>query len=243
MLDASFSVEGSSAITAHSVAYGATVDLVALSTEFRTIAWEIVSSSKSGVSTPTITLAGTPTGATASFPQVADPGDGLGRSWIVKCTQTDSQGNADVEYRIVGTANINGIVPICADEAAYRNATHGWCEVVNSILAQAVINTSDTIATYAADITLQLSDAGKYLRLTEATQAVTVPANATVAFSIGTLITGIGTASKISFTAAGGVTVNKPATVNLATREAYSAFALKKVATNEWDLTGDLEEA
>lgn len=131
-LSAEFSVEGSSVVQGHTVAYGATVDLVALSTEFRTIAWAIVGGSKSGTTTPTITLAGTPTGATASFPQVADPGDGLGRTWIVRCTQTDSQGNQDVRYRVVGTVNSQSRLPIAVGEETYRDAVYGWTEVINS---------------------------------------------------------------------------------------------------------------
>jgi hypothetical protein len=137
ILDANFSVEGSSAIQAHAVAYGATVDLAALSLSYQTITWEIVSSSKSGSAAPAITPGGTPVGATASFTQVSDPGDGLGRSWVIKCTQTDAQGNADVRYRVVGTANANGKLPICADEGAYRDATHGWSQEFNELLATA----------------------------------------------------------------------------------------------------------
>lgn len=134
-LSAEFSVNGSSAIQAHSVAYGATVSLAALSLSFRTIAWEISSSSKTGATAPTITLSGSPTGATASFTQVADPLDDFGRAWVVKCTQTDSQGNAQVSYRVVGTLNSQSRMPICADEGKYRDATHGWSQVINEALA------------------------------------------------------------------------------------------------------------
>lgn len=134
-LSAEFSVNGDATVSGHTVAYASTVSLAALSLSFRTIAWEITSSSKSGTITPTITLAGAPLGITASFPQVADPGDGLGRTWIVKCTQTDAEGNESVAYRVVGTLNTSNRLPICADEAAYRNATHGWTEVFNELLA------------------------------------------------------------------------------------------------------------
>src|SRR5690349_7039033 len=104
-LSAEFSVNGSSVVQAHSVAYGATVTLAALSLEFHGIDWEIVASSKSGLTAPTISLSGAPTGSTATFTQVADPGDGLGRSWGIKCTQRDQQGNTSVVYRVIGTAN------------------------------------------------------------------------------------------------------------------------------------------
>lgn len=134
-LSAEFSVNGDPDVQAHSVAYGATVSLAALSTEFRTIAWEIMSGSKSGETAPTIALSGAPTGVTASFAQVAAPVDGLGRAWVVKCTQTDSQGNASVAYRVVGTLNTAGRMPICADEGPWRDAVFGWSQEFNEVLA------------------------------------------------------------------------------------------------------------
>lgn len=133
-LSAEFSVNGNSAVQEHTVAYGASVSLAVLSLEFRTIAWSIVSSSKAGSVAPTISLGGTPTGSTATFNQVEDPLDGLGRAWVVRCLVTDSQGNTATAYRVIGTVNASGILPICADEQNYRDATHGWSQAVNEAL-------------------------------------------------------------------------------------------------------------
>ncbi|HTJ17845.1 MAG TPA: hypothetical protein VL494_13790 [Steroidobacteraceae bacterium] len=134
-LSAEFSVNSDPDVQEHIVAYGGSVALAALSQSFTTIAWEISSGSKSGATAPTITLSGAPLGVTASFTQVADPGDGLGRAWVVKCTQTDAAGATSVAYRVVGTRNVSSLLPICADEGNYRDSTHGWSQVINALLA------------------------------------------------------------------------------------------------------------
>lgn len=88
--------------------------------------------------------------------------------------------------------------------------------------------------------TYVLGDAGKYKRFTNAAGcAVTVPANASVAFAIGTELHGIGTQDQVEIIEDSGVTVNTAET--LFTAKAFAGFTLKKVATNEWDLIGYLE--
>jgi hypothetical protein len=144
-LSAEFSVEGDSTVQAHSVSFGQTVNLALLSlTGVRDIAWTIgdpdsdgstAGTSHASLVAPTITPAGAPTGATASFPMVADPGDGEGRSVTVKCKVTGQNGATAVAYRIVGVPNAAGIVPFCVDEALYRDATMGWTAEINTLLA------------------------------------------------------------------------------------------------------------
>lgn len=91
--------------------------------------------------------------------------------------------------------------------------------------------------------TLALTDRGAWLRFTHATASVlTIPNNSTVAFTNGESINGIqGAAGKITFATASGVTLNVPAEYKNNTRAQGSPFCLIKVATNEWDLLGDLE--
>jgi hypothetical protein len=102
-----------------------------------------------------------------------------------------------------------------------------------------VITESTTARTFG------LADAGAYIRTTNGSATtLTVPPNGTTAFQIGSEITGIQAgAGQITFAPGAGVTINKPATRNMKTAETYSTWALKKVATNEWDLFGDLEVA
>lgn len=89
--------------------------------------------------------------------------------------------------------------------------------------------------------TAAIGDAGAYIRFTNGSATnFTIPANATVPFVIGTVIQGIQAgAGALSLVAAGTVTINsRGADLTLAGQ--YGVFSIKKVATNEWDLTGDL---
>lgn len=97
--------------------------------------------------------------------------------------------------------------------------------------------TTDTGTTY----TFVLADANGYKRHTNAGAiTVTVPANSTVAYPIGTQLSGIqGGAGQVTFVGAGGVTINTPETLKL--RKNKSTYSLTKVGTDEWDLAGDLE--
>jgi hypothetical protein len=141
MISANFSVEGSSAVQAHVVAYGATVDFEILSlTGVETIEWSIIGTSKASQSAPTITPAGSPSGATATVTMPSDPGDGLGRGFIMKAL-VRAPGGADtqVAFRVFGAANAGGVIPVVANEENYRSLTHGWIDEFNQAMAQAGI--------------------------------------------------------------------------------------------------------
>lgn len=89
--------------------------------------------------------------------------------------------------------------------------------------------------------TLVLADAGKMVTCSNAAAiTLTVPANATVAFPIGTRIdvTQIG-AGQITFTPDSGVTINCAGSKNKTT-QTYSGATLWKQGTNIWYLYGDL---
>jgi hypothetical protein len=140
-ISANFSVEGSSAVQAHVVAYGATVDFEILSlTGVETIEWSIIGTSKASQSAPTITPAGSPSGATATVTMPSDPGDGLGRGFIMKAI-VRAPGGAEtaVAFRVFGAANAGGVIPVVANEENYRSLTHGWIDEFNQAMAQAGI--------------------------------------------------------------------------------------------------------
>ena len=91
-------------------------------------------------------------------------------------------------------------------------------------------------------LTLALTHAGGIVRQSNAGAiTTTVPANATVAFPIGTSIglRQVG-AGAITVSPAGGVTINTPSGHTAVSRAQGSSLALIKVATDTWDLTGDL---
>lgn len=90
---------------------------------------------------------------------------------------------------------------------------------------------------------LVLTDAGKVVRLTNSSAiALTIPANSSVAFPIGTqIVLAQGGAGQVTVGGAGGVTIRTPETLKL--RKQYAQAALIKVATDEWMLEGNLEAA
>jgi hypothetical protein len=137
MTSAAFTINGTQAPAAVSVAYGATVTFAAtdLTGAQGPIEWTITGSSKSTYTNPTITAGGIPTGSTATCPQIADPGGGLGASFVVQCTVRDSLNNVYTQTGVFGTYNSAGIIPLAVGEGAARSSTHGWVEAVNEALA------------------------------------------------------------------------------------------------------------
>jgi len=89
--------------------------------------------------------------------------------------------------------------------------------------------------------TLALTDTGAFIRTTNSSATtITVPTNASVAFPVGAEVVVIqaGTGA-VTFAGASGVTVNsKDSALQISAQ--YAAATLKKVATDEWDLIGDL---
>jgi hypothetical protein len=88
--------------------------------------------------------------------------------------------------------------------------------------------------------TLVLADAHKVVTLNNASPiALTVPTNASVAFSVGDQISLVQTgAGQVTVAGAGGVTVNS--TPGLKLRAQWSGATLLKIAENSWVLFGDL---
>lgn len=153
------------------MSYGSTVNLALLSTAFNTADWSIVGTSDAALSVPTITPSGSPLGATATFTAGADPGDGLGISYLVQCKINggrDSVGQVDsslIKRAVVGVPNLFAIVPMPIGETLERSATHGWTRTINQALAAGGLMAGlgpydDSIERNAAPITLL--DTGKF---------------------------------------------------------------------------------
>lgn len=89
--------------------------------------------------------------------------------------------------------------------------------------------------------TAVLTDAGLLIQMTSASaNVVTIPANATAAFSVGSTVdVMMYGAGQTSIAAASGVTLRSPGSkVNVGNQ--YGIVTLLKLATNEWSLEGDL---
>ncbi len=92
-------------------------------------------------------------------------------------------------------------------------------------------------------MTLALTDAFCYVRCSHGSACtLEVPLNATIAFPIGTLIVVVqADVGALSLTPeTGAVALNFPPSLTLAFDEQFSPVMLKKVGTNEWDVSGDL---
>jgi len=100
------------------------------------------------------------------------------------------------------------------------------------------------IVTHSSDYTLALTDANTLQDCTKSTtQIITVPTNASVAFPIGTEIDFVQDgAGQLSFSAAGGVTINS-VLGNLKTANQFGTVTFKKMGTNTWLLIGALVAA
>lgn len=125
------------------------------------------------------------------------------------------------------------ITSAATNDVVYYNGT-SW--VNKSVSAIPVSTNAQTGTTY----TLALADAGKIVEASNASAiTVTIPANSSVAYPVGTQIT-------ILQTGAGQVTVADPAggTLNATPgkklRAQWSSAVLTKRATDTWVLTGDL---
>lgn len=112
---------------------------------------------------------------------------------------------------------------------------------------QSQLSTIDTLplvtATTQSGTTyiLALADAGTAVEFTSAsTVTVTVPPNSSIAFPVGTVIELAQFGAGVLTVAAGsGVTI-RSANNLLSARTQYSTLSLRKRATNEWVLAGDL---
>lgn len=117
-------------------------------------------------------------------------------------------------------------------------------ETLVGVTGSAVTTTHDFLAhgrvvnAQTDDYAIVLADAGKVINMNKGTAVnLTVPANATTAFLVGTVIQVIGIgAGLVTIVAAGGVTISAE---SLVFRAQYSTAWLLKTATNTWYLVGD----
>lgn len=137
---AAFQVNSSTPTGAVAVAAGSTVNLALLSTSgVASITWSIVGNHNSSAVNPTITPAGGPVGATASFVMPA----GAGQAYLVQCVVNggvDQNGDADAaltKRHIIGVNNAATRVPFCVGETLEREEVYGWTEVMNDLSASA----------------------------------------------------------------------------------------------------------
>lgn len=94
----------------------------------------------------------------------------------------------------------------------------------------------------SASVTPAVSDSAVYYRLSNAAPTFAIPTNAAQPFPIGTVLIVVGTAGQVTADLSAVTAGAKPSDCNAKSRISGSSIALKKVATNTWDLSGDLEQ-
>lgn len=100
---------------------------------------------------------------------------------------------------------------------------------------------SSAIVSKTASFTLALTDAGRFIGVNSSSDVTaTIPANASVAFPVGTEveIAQLG-AGAVTVAGASGVTIDSLDSM-LSTAGQYATVCLKKIGTNEWLLAGAL---
>lgn len=148
----------------------------------------------------------------------------------------------------VPTTPAETIAALLAHEAAQTNV-HGipdTAQLYNKSEVDALIAGVGAPNVQTANYTLALADAGKAVEMNAAgATVVTVPLNSAVAFAVGTII-------EIARLGAGAVTIHPPAGVVIRNRidtagtadrviaDQCSSVSLRKRATDEWLLVGDL---
>nr|WP_274635521.1 hypothetical protein [Microbacterium bovistercoris] len=97
------------------------------------------------------------------------------------------------------------------------------------------------VTAVTANYTLVLTDGGKAVEMSNSSaRTITVPPNSSVAFPTGTVIECVRMgAGAVTIAAGAGVTIRNAAAV-LTLHAQYSIVSLRKLATDEWIVTGDL---
>ena len=163
------------------------------------------------------------------------------------------------------TANTNSAIAnlnnnLTATNTAIRTLVNDRIQVANAaVLASNNDFTSTNQMRLGAPVktttanayTLAIADAGFYHRLNYAntsesgstTVGITIPANSSTAIPIGSeyLFVRTGSNSAFHFTAAGGVTLNSDGG-KLRVQYQWQSAVCKKVATDEWDIIGNLTD-
>lgn len=157
--------------------------------------------------------------------------DGLDSTAFVKQTDTSAAATANTVSKRDESGNISynqlflGAMPNTATAAARRDFVEG-------------IRREPVARTVTASTTLALTDEGGLVSFNGAAAvACTVPANATVAFPIGSWvdIQTIKASAPVTITAAAGVTIRTPVTgYSLVCLDAYAPVRLLKIGTDEW---------
>jgi hypothetical protein len=143
MASANFTINATAVPPALAVSASTTVTLALVSTTgVRLVEWSIVGNHSSAQVNPTITPAGSPLGATATFAMPS----GAGQAYLIQCVVNggnDENGRAVstlTKRALVGVNTTAGDLPFAVGETDERSLTHGYTEALNR---QRILGTGD----------------------------------------------------------------------------------------------------
>jgi len=127
---------------------------------------------------------------------------------------------------------------VALSEKAYRSINAQTGETYTTVLADA-----GKLVTLSNSSAIILADAGKLVTLSNSSAiTLTIPPNSSVAYSVGTKLDFIQIgAGQVTVAGGSGVTVNSTPTLKL--RAQHSGASCIKIATDTWQLVGDLAES
>lgn len=145
----------------------------------------------------------------------------------------------DAHTVVAATSDNTPAAVSVAEETVVGRVTGGNIDDINPNSVAQGINTQTD------DYTLVLTDRGKIIEMNCGdADTLTVPANADVAFPVGTRIDIVQYgAGAITLTPGAGVTIRVNALLTLVTNGTYAGCSIYKRATNEWVAVGDLVPA
>lgn len=157
-----------------------------------------------------------------------------GGSIVASSSASPSGAAVTVTNRIVGVTNLSSQGQI----VTYTASGSTWYSMDGTGGGGSTVTATTQSGT---SYTFALADGGTCVEFTSSSPTTaTVPANASVAFPVGTVIEVLRYGSgSLTIAAAGGVTLDAPGGV-LTARLQYSAITLRKRATDEWLVAGDL---
>lgn len=170
-----------------------------------------------------------------------------------KATSSHTHTVADISTLTVNATVINRLSGLSDNIMTLLNskvavADKGVADGVASLDANGKVTANQvasSVVNVSSNRTLSLDDAGKFLRVTSGI-TITIPANASVSFPVGTEFEIYRGAGAITLQAADGVTLNNPyitaAEGNSCTiSERYAVVSLKQHAANRWAVSGMVE--
>ncbi|TAK89714.1 hypothetical protein EPO04_01250 [Patescibacteria group bacterium] len=180
----------------------------------------------------------------STVPTIPAPSTGTDAANKTYVDNTVASGTPDATGSVKGKIQLAGDLTGTAASPTIANGAVTAAKVAADVATQAELDSvaqTLTANTQTTSYVLVAGDAGKVIEMNSSSATtVTIPLNSSVAFATGTVIEvlrfGTGT---VTITPTGGVTIRSRASLTAIANQ-YGSVSLRKRATDEWVLVGDL---